>query len=92
MLTFNGHRIHYALDNARDVEGYGGLVVRGPLLAQQVMLMAEAALGQLAGFAFRASAPLIHSATAALCRAGGDLWVRGPDGRECMRATAEPTS
>lgn len=32
-LTFNGHRIHYDQDYARDVEGYDGLVVHGPLLA-----------------------------------------------------------
>ncbi|MDG1448534.1 MAG: acyl dehydratase, partial [Ascidiaceihabitans sp.] len=32
-LTFNGHRIHYDLDYAKDVEGYDGLVVHGPLLA-----------------------------------------------------------
>ena len=91
-LTFNGHRIHYDLDYARDVEGYGGLVVHGPLLAQQLMLMAEAALGPLAGFAFRASAPLIHTEAATLCRNGRDLWVCGPDGRQCMGATAEPAS
>jgi len=29
-LTFNGHRIHYDRDYARDVEGYPGLVVHGP--------------------------------------------------------------
>jgi len=39
-LTYNGHRIHYDRDYARDVEGYPGLVVHGPL---QVILMAEAA-------------------------------------------------
>jgi 3-methylfumaryl-CoA hydratase len=38
-LTYNGHRIHYDRDYARDVEGYPGLVVHGPL---QAMLMAEA--------------------------------------------------
>ncbi|MGE0384770.1 MAG: MaoC family dehydratase N-terminal domain-containing protein [Gammaproteobacteria bacterium] len=32
-LTFNGHRIHYDLPYAREVEGYPGLVVHGPLLA-----------------------------------------------------------
>lgn len=32
-LTFNGHRIHYDLDYARNVEGYAGLVVHGPILA-----------------------------------------------------------
>jgi 3-methylfumaryl-CoA hydratase len=39
-LTYNAHRIHYDRDYARDVEGYPGLVVHGPL---QVLLMAEAA-------------------------------------------------
>ena len=32
-LIFYGHRIHYDADYARDVEGYPGLVVHGPLLA-----------------------------------------------------------
>ncbi|MDA7966356.1 MaoC family dehydratase N-terminal domain-containing protein [Ruegeria sp.] len=87
-LTFNGHRIHYDLDYARDVEGYGGLVVHGPLLAQHLMLMAEDLMGPLRQFSFRASSPLMHYETATLCRAGSDLWVRGPDGRQCMQAVA----
>ncbi|WP_254448951.1 acyl dehydratase [Thalassococcus sp. S3] len=90
-LTLNGHRIHYDLDYARDVEGYGGLVVHGPLLAQLLMLMAEEELGPLKTFAFRATAPLIDTETAKLCRTGGDLWVRGPDGRQCMQAKAVPS-
>lgn len=32
-LTFNSHRIHYDADYARDVEGYPGVIVHGPLLA-----------------------------------------------------------
>ena len=32
-LTFNGHRIHYDLDYAKNVEGYDGLVFHGPLTA-----------------------------------------------------------
>jgi 3-methylfumaryl-CoA hydratase len=32
-LTGNGHRIHYDADYARDVEGYPGLVIHGPLQA-----------------------------------------------------------
>ena len=87
-LTFNGHRIHYDLDYARDVEGYGGLVVHGPLLAQHLMLMAEAALGPLRQFSFRATSPLMHTETATLCLQGRALWVRGPDGRQCMHASA----
>lgn len=87
-MTFNGHRIHYDLDYARDVEGYRGLVVHGPLLAQQLMLKATAELGPLETFQFRATAPLMHYETATLCRKGRDLWVRGPDGRLCMQASA----
>jgi 3-methylfumaryl-CoA hydratase len=37
-LTYNSHRIHYDRDYARDVEGYPGLVVHGPL---QALLMAD---------------------------------------------------
>lgn len=85
-LTFNGHRIHYDLDYARDVEGYGGLVVHGPLLAQLLMLMAQDHLGPLETFSFRATAPLMHFETATLCLKGRELWVRGPDGRQCMQA------
>lgn len=81
-LTFNGHRIHYDEDYAREVEGYDGLVVHGPLLAQLLMLEA----GALTRFAFRATAPLMHHETAELCRKGQDMWVRGPDGRQCMEA------
>ncbi len=88
-LTFNGHRIHYDLDYARDVEGYAGLVVHGPLLAQLLMLMAEAEIGPLTAFSFRATAPLMHTERATLCRDGSDLWVRGSDGRQCMTARAE---
>ncbi|WP_424944499.1 FAS1-like dehydratase domain-containing protein [Aliiroseovarius crassostreae] len=88
-LTFNGHRIHYDLDYARDVEGYDGLVVHGPLLAQLLMLKATRELGPLAGFRFRAMSPVLHSQEATLCRKGQVLWVRGHDGRLCMLAEAE---
>ena len=91
-LTFNGHRIHYDLPYAQDIEGYAGLVVHGPLLAQLLMLMAQTELGPLAGFSFRATAPLMHFETANLCRTGSTLWVEGPDGRQCMIAEARQTS
>ncbi|NCO85118.1 MAG: acyl dehydratase [Rhodobacterales bacterium] len=87
-LTFNGHRIHYDIDYARDVEGYAGLVVHGPLLAQHLMLMATDLLGPLAAFDFRLTAPLICGEPAVLCANGGRLWVRGPDGRQCGVANA----
>ncbi|OLF10849.1 FAS1-like dehydratase domain-containing protein [Actinophytocola xanthii] len=58
-LTYNGHRIHYDRDYARDVEGYPGLLTHGPL---QALAMAEAArarglTGNLA-FEYRLVAPL----------------------------------
>ena len=87
-LTFNGHRIHYDLDYATGVEGYSGLVVHGPLLAQHLILMATEELGPLKGFRFRATAPLMHMETATACRSGNRLWVRGPGGRMCMEAEA----
>ncbi|EPX82328.1 hypothetical protein [Salipiger mucosus] len=86
-LTFNGHRIHYDADYARTVEGYAGLVVHGPLLAQRLMLMA-AGQGGLARFRFRATAPVISGERVSFCRSGTALWVRGADGRLCMQAEA----
>ena len=89
-LTFNGHRIHYDADYARSVEGYAGLVVHGPLLAQMLMLLAQEALGRpLTDFRYRATGPLIADEPADFCwRADGQLWVRGSDGRQCMSAEA----
>ncbi|MDH3263684.1 MAG: acyl dehydratase [Paracoccaceae bacterium] len=84
-LTMNGHRIHYDADYARGVEGYPGLVVHAPLLAQHLVLMAEQPLRR---FSFRATAPLFAGEEAAFCRAGARLWVRGPDGRLCLEAEA----
>ncbi len=87
-LTMNGHRIHYDEGYARDVEGYPGLVVHGPLLAQWLMLLAEARMGALRTFSFRATAPLFHTEGADLCALGSRFWVRGPDGRQCIEAEA----
>jgi 3-methylfumaryl-CoA hydratase len=87
-LTFNGHRIHYDLEYAQNVEGYPGLVVHGPLLAQVMMLRAARRLGRLATFRFRAVSPLFHFETATFCAEGDRDWVRGPDGRLCMQGFA----
>jgi 3-methylfumaryl-CoA hydratase len=60
-LTYNGHRIHYDRDYAREVEGYPGLVVHGPL---QALLMSEAARALRPGahapveFGYRLVSPL----------------------------------
>jgi len=91
-LTFNGHRIHYDSGYATQTEGYAGLVVHGPLLAQYLMLMAEDTLGSLSSFTFRATAPLMDAEPATFCAkpspTGLDLWVSAPCGRQCMQATA----
>ena len=61
-LTFNGHRIHYDLDYVRDVEGYPGLIVHGPLQAQLMieLLRREKPDARITGFGFRGLAPLFH--------------------------------
>ena len=88
-LTFNGHRIHYDVDYCREVEGYSGLVVHGPLLAQHLIRLAEQKLGNLSRFEFRATSALFHTESAEFCL-GSDksLWVRAADGRLCMQASA----
>lgn len=86
-LTFNGHRIHYDQPYAQKVEGYDGLVVHGPLLAQHLMLMGARHLGKpLTEVTYRATAPLTLPNTATLCWADGTAWVRGPNGEQCMEA------
>ena len=87
-LTFNGHRIHYDETYARDIEGYDGLVVHGPLLAHLLMGLAQRQLGGLQTFSYRATSTLMHHEAATLCWKDGRAWVRGPDGRQCMAAEA----
>lgn len=91
-LTFNAHRIHYDRDYARDVEGYPGLVVHGPLIAT---LLIDHARREMPGltptrFSFRAEAPLLDGIPFDLCLAreggGARLWARDAHGRPTMRA------
>lgn len=61
-LTFNGHRIHYDLPYAKDVENYPGLVVHGPL---QAMMLIEAARRHKnratpTSYRYRGVRPLFH--------------------------------
>jgi 3-methylfumaryl-CoA hydratase len=57
-LTFNGHRIHYDSDYARNVEGYPGLVVHGPLIALLLAQLVQGSGAPLETFNFHARAPL----------------------------------
>lgn len=92
-LTFNGHRIHYDLDYARDVENYPGLVVHGPLQATLMLHMAARLRDGTcpARFSYRGIAPLIAGSPFSLnADAGGvSLWTAGDGGRVAMRASAE---
>jgi 3-methylfumaryl-CoA hydratase len=76
-LTYNGHRIHYDRDYARDVEGYPGLLVHGPL---QALAMAEAARARGGAdhrfFEYRLVAPLFD---------GRGMVVTAAQGEEPMR-------
>ena len=95
-LTFNGHRIHYDRNYARDVEGYPGLVFHGPLTATLLAELAVINGGRgLGTFSFRGMAPLFDDApfTIAGTQTGDtlDLWAATPNGGLAMSATAELT-
>ena len=91
-LTFNAHRIHYDRDYARDIEGYAGLVVHGPLIATLLMdhFLQSTAGAKPRHFRFRAEAPLVDGAPFDLCLARDGntarLWARDAAGRATMRA------
>ena len=89
-LTGNGHRIHYDADYVRDVEGYPGLIVHGPL---QATWMAGLLQGfGIATFAFRGQRPAFHNqaltAEAWPEAEGWRLRTLDAGGRTCMTAEA----
>ena len=90
-LTGNGHRIHYDADYVRDVEGYPGLVVHGPLQATWMAALA-AGLGPVRRFSFRGRRPAFagHTLAVEAWREGGSLRLRTRDasGAVCMTAEA----
>ncbi|WP_290058418.1 FAS1-like dehydratase domain-containing protein [Amycolatopsis solani] len=80
-LTYNAHRIHYDRDYARDVEGYPGLVVHGPL---QALAMAETVRGTGAtatAIEYRVVAPLFDHQGLVVRATGGGVSVRDHSGR-----------
>lgn len=92
-LTFNGHRIHYDLPYATGPEGYPGLLVHGPLIAQLLADLCGDEDGRpMKTFTYRAVSPIFHDRPFTLCgRPFGDrvdLWALNPDGRLAMEATA----
>lgn len=93
-LTFNGHRIHYDADYAREVEGYPGLVVHGPLLATLLADLAVREQRPVGRFRYRARSPvLLPDEVVVNGRPDGDatdLWATGAAGGLAMEARAEP--
>lgn len=92
-LTFNGHRIHYDRDYARNVEGYRDLVFHGPLTATFLAEFANRqSAGRLSGFTYRAMSPLFDTKPFDLFlnREGAktSAWACTPDGHVAMQATA----
>jgi len=93
-LTFNGHRIHYDVDYARDVEGYRGLVFHAPLTATMLSNLAREIAGgeKLKKFEYRATSPLFCNETMTLCGKEEDgqiiVWAETPDGGQAMLANA----
>lgn len=95
-LTYNGHRIHYDRDYAREEEGYPGLVFHGPLT---VTLLADRALQKapdrhLAHLSYRAVSPLFDTQPFTLNGKSEDsgesmrLWAETPSGGVAMDVTA----
>jgi 3-methylfumaryl-CoA hydratase len=94
-LTFIGTRIHYDLDYCRDVEGYPGLVVHGPL---QTLLMLDLCRRNdprpVARFDYRALHPVFHferfsiNGNPSRDRSKTDLWTTNAAGHVAMQATA----
>ena len=95
-LTFNGHRIHYHRDYARDVEGYDGLVVHGPLLATMMVGMAAGSLPDrsVSRFEFRGMRPVMDTETFTVNvdpdgEDAVDVWVANGEGMFAMRGRTE---
>ncbi|MEY4492749.1 MAG: hypothetical protein RL355_98 [Actinomycetota bacterium] len=57
-LTFNSHRIHYDVNYTREVEGYAGLIVHGPLLATLLLDLAKQNNCSFNEFEYRAKSPV----------------------------------
>lgn len=101
-LTMNGHRIHYDGDYTRNVEGYPGLVVQGPLQATLLAALGQKhAEAEITGFEFKGQSPAFAGAPLVLCgepsATGANLWSE-QNGRKAMVASiawdrpAAPTS
>ncbi|MEU8484028.1 hypothetical protein [Streptomyces sp. NPDC048641] len=96
-LTANAHRIHYDEPYARDVEGYPGLVVHGPLLVQLLLELArrEAPEREIRTLSYRLRKPVYAGeqvcALGDMADDGGSAGLRIATRRDERHATAEVT-
>jgi hydroxyacyl-ACP dehydratase HTD2-like protein with hotdog domain len=93
-LTGNGHRIHYDMDYVREVEGYPGLIVHGPL---QATWLAGLLIGKpVSRFSFRGQRPAFHGSPLRLEArpdgAGYKLRTLDSANTVCMQAEASVAS
>jgi 3-methylfumaryl-CoA hydratase len=96
-LIFNAHRIHYDRDYATRTEGYGGLVVHGPLIATYLLelLRERSPHARLAAFGYRGVSPLFDAEPFRVCGQPSpdgrtvELWAETPQGALAMSARAE---
>ena len=94
-LTFNGHRIHYDFPYAKEVEGYPGLIVHGPLTATLMLdlFLNEHPEVRITGYRFRAMSPLICGTTFDVAGAlsedknTAELWAQNWAGGLAMKGT-----
>lgn len=94
-LTFIGQRIHYDLDYCRNVEGYPGLVVHGPL---QTILLLDLARRQeprpVKSLEYRALHPVFHferftvNGNPTRDTSQAELWTANSAGNFTMAGTA----
>jgi len=94
-VTFNGHRIHYDADYARDVESYPGLVVHGPLIATMLLDLVrhDVAAGRFIDrFDFRMLRPTFDISPfhlhATLSETGAEVWSTDNLGRVALSGHA----
>ena len=83
----NTHRIHWDRDFCRDVEGYPGLVVHGPLLATTLAdaLMPPSGM-RPCRFTYRAKAPVFETSPVRVIAEDGSARIERSDGVVAMTA------
>ncbi|WP_269581148.1 FAS1-like dehydratase domain-containing protein [Roseibium sp. Sym1] len=93
-MTFNGHRIHYDKDYVREVEGYPGLIVHGPLQATLLCQFAADLKGRRPDrFGFRSIGTIFDTGDFTVNASEGEngslrLWTAQENGPVAMEASA----